>query len=328
MLIIGDTYDLGLRPAQNDGVECRVITFCLGGVQSSHSSQTAGTTPGARSTGNLGWPLLYYGQWDVPTVVIRNPGMPPGNAVVFSDAVDRIWLVWGRMESPRPIRRGGGWRECQLMYRISVDSGLTWSRDKPMIEEGFLLPRNLPMRLRSGTLALPISGRLGDEEGAFILMTDDHGVTWKASTPIKGGSQPTVVERDDGSLFTMLRSKPKSKQCVSFDKGRTWSPTVNSTLKNPGAGVAMLQLRFPDHRHDKVLVIILRSLPQQDQVRCRANWYGSLGSPVPPEYWPWALTDTIRTKITFSRRECLRRFMTSSPSGRRLRRAGRSSRAG
>jgi predicted neuraminidase len=206
-------------------------------------------------------------QWDAPTVVIRNPGMPPGNAVVFSDALGRIWLAWGRMESPRPIRRGGGWGNCRLMVRISTDSGFTWGADRPMMAGGFLLPRNLPITLRCGTLALPISGRLGDREGAFILMTDDHGVTWTVSSPIKGGSQPTVIERNDGSLLTVLRAKPRSKQCVSRDQGQTWSPVVDSPLKNPGAGVAMTKLKnghvlivFNDSETSRTPLCIARSL--------------------------------------------------------------------
>ncbi|MFC1636214.1 exo-alpha-sialidase [Planctomycetota bacterium] len=206
-------------------------------------------------------------QWDEPAVVIRNPGMPPGNAVVFSDAIGKIWLAWGRMESPRPIRRGGGWGECRLMCRVSNDNGLTWSADKPMIEGGFLLPRNQPIMLRFGTLALPISGRLNDEKGAFILMTDDHGMKWKSSGPMKGGSQPTIIERNDGSIFAMLRAQPRSKQCISFDQGKTWSAAVDSPLKNPGAGVAMAKLKnghviivFNDSETNRTPLCIARSL--------------------------------------------------------------------
>jgi len=205
--------------------------------------------------------------WDKPTVLVRNPGRPPGNAVIFKDALGRIWLAWGRMESPRPIRRGGGWGNCRLMYRVSTDNGLTWGEDRPMIEGGFLLPRNLPITLRSGTLVLPISGRLGKEQGAFMLMTDDHGKTWKASASMQGGSQPTIIERNDGSIFTMLRARPRSKQCLSRDQGKTWSPVVNSPLKNPGAGLAMTKLKnghvlvvFNDSATQRTPLCIARSL--------------------------------------------------------------------
>ena len=136
-----------------------------------------------------------------------------------------------------------------------------------MIEEGFLLPRNLPITLRAGTLALPISGRLGNEQGAFMLMTDDHGKTWKASTPVQGGSQPCIIERNDGSIFCMLRARPRSKQCLSLDRGKTWSPVANSPLKNPGAGLAMTKLKnghvlvvFNDSETQRTPLCVARSL--------------------------------------------------------------------
>lgn len=180
--------------------------------------------------------------WDPPQALIQDSLQPPGNAVIFRDGLDRIWIVWGRMESARPIRRGSGWSECRLMYRISTDHGRTWSEDRVFHDELGALPRNVPIRLRDGTLLLPLSGRLDGQSGSFFFITRDHGATWERSSVIAGGSQPTVVEREDGTLLALMRSRPRSLQSESRDGGRTWSPAVPSQLRNPGAGVAMTAL--------------------------------------------------------------------------------------
>ncbi len=181
--------------------------------------------------------------WSEPQVVIQNHGQPPGNAVIFTDGLKRVWIVWGRMESRRPIRRGSGWGECRLLYRTSGDDGRTWSEDRVLPGELGWLPRNVPLRVKSGDLLLPLSGRVDGAYGSFFLRTSDHGATWKRSGVISRGSQPTLVEREDGALFVMMRHSPRSLESVSMDGGATWEPVARSELKNPGAGIAMTKLR-------------------------------------------------------------------------------------
>lgn len=181
--------------------------------------------------------------WGRPEVVVRNDGQPPGNAVIFTDGIRRVWIVWGRMESRRPIRRGSGWGQCRLLARISTDDGRTWGPDRVVHDKLGWLPRNVPITLRSGELALPLSGRVDGGYGSFFIKTKDHGKTWERSGVVRGGSQPTMIERQDGSLLVMLRRQPRIMESESRDGGRTWSPSRRSSLKNPGAGIAMTRLQ-------------------------------------------------------------------------------------
>lgn len=181
--------------------------------------------------------------WETPRVVVQNHGQPPGNAVIFNDGSGRIWIVWGRMESDRPIRRGSGWTQCRLLYRTSEDHGESWSADRLLHDALGWLPRNLPVTLGNGDLALPLSGRVDGSSGSFLLKTSDAGKTWTRSGVVRGGSQPTVIERDDGSLFMLMRSAPRIPQSLSLDGGQTWSAPSRTALKNPGAGIAMTKLQ-------------------------------------------------------------------------------------
>jgi predicted neuraminidase len=188
--------------------------------------------------------------WSQPEVLVKGaPLHPPGNAVVFRAGPTRLGLIWGRMDASRPIRRGAGWGECQLMYRYSNDHGYTWSEDAEL--DGFFgaLPRNAPIALRDeggaldGALAVPLTGRRDGKRGGFLLMTTDEGATWSASGLVQGGSQPTVIQRGDGSLLALLRSEPWILQSESCDLGRIWSKPERTELRCPGSGIAMRRLQ-------------------------------------------------------------------------------------
>jgi predicted neuraminidase len=86
---------------------------------------------------------------------------------------------------------------------------------------------------------------------SFSLMniSDDWGRTWHTSTPLIGGGniQPSIVQRKDGSLYTLMRDNgPAPKrlhQSESHDRGETWSVVTDSELPNPGTGAEVMALR-------------------------------------------------------------------------------------
>ena len=166
--------------------------------------------------------------WSKPEILIRSPGKPPGNAILFLDKLSRIWLVWGRMEGTQPRLRGTGW-EDRLFYHDT----LGW------------LPRNLPIFLADGTLVAPLSDQLNGHgvDWSFFLSTKDNGTTWTRNGIMKGDEQPTFIERSEGSLLAYLRSRPNILASESRDGGKTWSEPAPTQWKNPNAGIAMRRLR-------------------------------------------------------------------------------------
>lgn len=189
--------------------------------------------------------------WTKPEIVIRSPGKPPGNAVLFTTRDGRVWLVWGRMEGSQPMLRGTGWAACSLFFRTSTDSGITWSEDRPFFHDTFgWLPRNLPIYLADGTLILPLSDELHgyDKEGhgvdlSFFLSTKDNGETWTRSGIMRGGEQPTFIQKSDDSLLAYLRVKPNIVAAESHDEGKTWTTPKPMQWKNPDSGISMTRLK-------------------------------------------------------------------------------------
>ncbi|MCC6490924.1 MAG: exo-alpha-sialidase [Candidatus Hydrogenedentes bacterium] len=199
-------------------------------------------------------------RWSVPERLVWNPAQPPGNAVIFRAPGDRMVIIWGRMESSRPIRRGSGWGQCSLMVRSSTDNGHTWSADEELPDSFGSLPRNVPLTLDDGTLALPVSGEADETHGSFLLYLQNDGKTWTRSGFVRGGGgQPTVVQRDNGELLCLMRHQPRIMQSVSTDRGATWSAPIATDLKNPDSGIAMTKLKSGR------LVLVFNDTDQDDR---------------------------------------------------------------
>jgi hypothetical protein len=84
---------------------------------------------------------------------------------------------------------------------------------------------------------------------SLMALTDDWGQTWRTSTPLigLGNIQPSMVQRQDGSLYTLMRDNgPAPKrlhESSSRDRGETWTPVKDSALPNPGSGAEIIGLR-------------------------------------------------------------------------------------
>lgn len=182
-------------------------------------------------------------EWSTPERIVYNPEQPPGNAVIFRTPDNKVGIVWARMEQRRPMRRGTGWSKCRPMYRTSKDNGHTWSEDTEIPGMFGTTPRNVPLMLKDGRLALPDSGETEEGRGSFLLFLGEDGKTWTPGGLMNGGSQPTVIQRDDGGLLSLMRSHPRITMALSSDGGKSWSEGVPTELKNPGSGIAMTKLK-------------------------------------------------------------------------------------
>lgn len=84
---------------------------------------------------------------------------------------------------------------------------------------------------------------------SLMAITDNWGQSWHTSTPLcgPGNIQPSIVQRKDGSLYTLMRDNgPPPKRLhwsESKDRGETWSPVLDSDQPNPGSGAEIIKLR-------------------------------------------------------------------------------------
>lgn len=183
--------------------------------------------------------------WDDSLNTCGNP------CPVADDQTGILWLflTWnlGKDHENEIIRKTS--ENTRLPYVcFSEDDGLTWSipclvsktcKDKNWgwYATGPGIGIQLQKGKYAGRLVIPANHSYDDPEskirkdpfgyGSHVLISDDHGMNWRMSTPIRPGcNESQVIELADGTLLMNMRSyNGKNSRAISLshDGGETWS---------------------------------------------------------------------------------------------------------
>lgn len=227
------------------------------------------------------------GKWSPRFTMADTPGYPDTNCTMFIDPEGRLWLLWPTILANRwetalmkyrissDFQRDGPprWAVSEVLHVTpgpEFESAVARAVDqwKGAVEEPRLsayvarvkkdaadkftrrlgwMTRAHPFILNRTRLIVP----LYSDGFSFSLMaiSDDWGKSWHTSAPLVGGGniQPSIVRRQDGSLYTLMRDngRPPKRlaQSESRDRGETWSPVTDSDLPNPGSGAEIISLQ-------------------------------------------------------------------------------------
>ncbi|MFO0429012.1 MAG: exo-alpha-sialidase [Planctomyces sp.] len=147
-------------------------------------------------------------------------------------------------------------KTAQLMMVRSVDDGVTWSKPENLTtilkKESWWLFAPSPqsgIQLHDGTLVMPVQGRTGREGTATfatIMISRDHGKTWKVGQPAyAGGNECQAAVLSDGSIMLNIRNDHERFRAVAVtnDLGETWTDhsTSRNTLIEPNCNGSLLR---------------------------------------------------------------------------------------
>jgi len=134
------------------------------------------------------------------------------------DPDGKLWLIWHHASV----------REAWAITADDAESeNPAWSQPR-WIAKGVIL--NQPIVLASGEWLLSVCDRkTGDSFGMQSLVSRDKGETFAVKGELVldsdlAPSEPMTVERQDGSLWMLLRTNPGIGESRSTDGGLTWSP--------------------------------------------------------------------------------------------------------
>ncbi|MGC9346718.1 MAG: sialidase family protein [Anaerolineae bacterium] len=149
----------------------------------------------------------------------------------------RLWLFWAQgLDNPHRIGPSGVWS-------MSTDSGdgedVRWSEPRRLCD-GVMMCK--PLVLSTGAWALPVSfWHRRDARSAGMVVSTDGGATWQergavdVPPEVRNHDEHMLVERQDGSLWMLVRTKYGIGESISTDGGHTWSALTPSALQHPPA---------------------------------------------------------------------------------------------
>ena len=146
----------------------------------------------------------------------------------------RMWLFWSQM-----IKVPGVWGRCGVWAMVADDPGaksVRWSAPRRLCD-GVMMGK--PLVLSTGTWGLPVSLWHEQARGSAALwVSDDQGATWAqrgacdVPPEIRDHDEHMIVERNDHTLWMLVRTKTGISESTSADCGATWSPLVPSAIPN------------------------------------------------------------------------------------------------
>jgi len=190
--------------------------------------------------------------WSAPRLVVdaHSRNLPRDRSVLvgnlWTDPLGRLWLIFDQSMDMFD-GRAGVW--VSLCENPDADKPV-WSKPR-RIWHGVTL--NKPTVLSTGEWMLPISldqrGGFGPFKGAFadldhyrganVFVSVDKGATWQrcgcVQFPHPDWHEHMIVERKDGTLWMLARTRKGIMESTSDDDGRTWTKPTLSEIKHPVA---------------------------------------------------------------------------------------------
>lgn len=224
------------------------------GVWVSDLSPPATTSSAVESSAAVSAPPGGVNAWSAPRVILDREIATQeldrfirkvGNALLFTDAEQRLWLIYVSIAV-------GGWSGSSLNARCSLDRGITWQPSHRLslspcfnISE---LVRAAPIRLTSGEIGLPIYHEFVGQFPEMLWLRPSGNRLSATKTRMTGGHsfiQPVIVPMGPKHAIAYLRNLTADR-CIGYqetqDAGRTWTAPRSLSLPNPNSSMAAIRL--------------------------------------------------------------------------------------
>ena len=162
---------------------------------------------------------------------------------IWIDPHGKLWVFWAQAKA----HKDGTWALVSEgtsagVWALKIDDPESvdpvWS--PPFrITDGVMMCK--PTVLTNGEWTLPVSMWKKEPQHARMVVSENKGRTWNvrggASVPDSARSfdENSIVERKDGSLWMLIRTKYGIGESISTDRGFTWSPVIPSEILHPAA---------------------------------------------------------------------------------------------
>jgi predicted neuraminidase len=202
--------------------------------------------------------------WSKPVLVIDPPGTVRAfDPCLWHDPDGRLWLFWSQSNG-KWDGRGGVW--C-ITSENSADASPAWSKPRHLCN-GVMLSK--PTVRKNGDWLLPVSVwakpafpepqfHLDDESGANVFISRDSGASFsmlgQVRVPEREYDEHSIIERNDRSLWMLVRAPYGIGESESTDGGESWTKGRPSEIQNVNSRFCIRRL------HSGSLLLITHEPP-------------------------------------------------------------------
>ncbi|MBT4816983.1 MAG: exo-alpha-sialidase [Lentisphaerae bacterium] len=179
--------------------------------------------------------------WGEPVLVIDAPGAIRAFDQCLWTAPDgRLFLFYAQADASEKLH-DGRWGVWYTVCRDPSRADSPWTAPV-RICDGIMM--NKPSVLRDGTWLLPVAMWGDKAHGAGVVRSKNNGETfdWIGGAG-GGGLEHMIVERQDRSLWMLMRRGEGMAESVSEDGGVSWSKVVAAGVDGPGSRFHIRRLR-------------------------------------------------------------------------------------
>jgi len=161
---------------------------------------------------------------------------------IWIDPDGKLWVFWAQSMGHDGSIAG--------VWSVTTDNpnieDPIWSKPR-RLTDGVMMCK--PMVLSSGEWVLPASTWRFTDNSAKIIISKDKGRSWHERGAVnvpkedRAFDEQIIIERKDGSLWMLLRTKYGIGESVSRDRGKSWSPLVSSKIMHPSARFFIRKLK-------------------------------------------------------------------------------------
>jgi len=161
---------------------------------------------------------------------------------VWIDPDGKLWIFWAQATPTSVtwslITEGTSAGVWALTIKNPDKNTPEWSKPK-RLTDGVMMCK--PTVLSDGTWALPASIWRLTKGSAQMVVSCNHGKTWEVRgavdvpQEVRHYDEHMIVERKDGSLWMLVRTRYGIGESISNDRGANWSPLTPSNIQHPSA---------------------------------------------------------------------------------------------
>ncbi|MFW5980834.1 MAG: sialidase family protein [Halanaerobiaceae bacterium] len=232
--------------------------------------------------------------WSEEKVIIDPDGEGPVRAYdpeVWVDPEGKLWVFWAQeIQKNRKESLAGVWT-------ITTDNpnkqDPNWSSPR-RLTDGVMMCK--PVVLSGGEWALPVSKWHRKDKSAQIIVSEDRGENWEmrggcdVPEDVRSYDEHLIVEKQDGSLWMLVRTNYGIGESFSRDKGYTWSELQKSKIEHTTS-------RFFIRRLESGNLLLVKNGPINEDIG--RSQLTALISEDDGQSWPYSLLLDERQSVTY-----------------------------